>query len=803
VLESNLTESFRDTLFAGRYNLLLGAGASLTSKNKAGQPLRSTEKLRADICALTGAGTATSLTRAYGLLNPAQRQAELVIKYSGCTPAEELRMLPDFIWKRLFTFNIDDAVEAAYGAGSQQELVALNFDSTFEPDTDKSELQCVHLHGTVQQPDSGFVFSYLEYARALRGNNPWMLLLSEILPAEPFIIAGTSLNEVDLEFYLGRRSASTPRRSRGPSLLIEPYPDAATLADCARYDLTLVKATFAEFMHWLGAEFDARPTLKALTVPPTDQLFRSEVAASFLLRFFNDFELVAGRNLPKGTVPRPFLYGAEPRWSDIEEHLDVERTATQTVMTWATNWLGSPNLDNRFFLISDDAATGKSTVLKRVGHDLAALGHVVLDVRTLSRIDIRTAAYCLGELAHPCIVLVDNLADYVEQIRELHATTEEGGLVAFIGAERRYRQEYIDLIFSDLPIPSQKLTGPTNREFEQLLRNYQDAGLLANKNLNDLNAAVNLRRDSIAVAVCRILNDFRPIERIVESLWAAATPDQRKVFLACALAQRCHGTGVRYTVLQFVGGLHFSVDSMIGSESPLPLATNTYDDDFLLPQSAVIGERILAYASKVDKELMLDVFTSLANGLAPRVNRKAITMKTPEAKLAGRLFDGDKIVRPLLDAEAESFYVSAKSAWEWNSRYWEQRALLIVDRDIRTALQYARHAVAIEEHSLPLTTLGKVLLRSLDSAGPVEKQHVFDEAFSILNKAISKEADNARVTIHPFVTLLTGAARYIERGGSLTLEQRDNIDQHLDEARHRFGGDRGLLLIVERLDQLL
>ena len=79
---------------------------------------------------------------------------------------------------------------------------------------------------------------------------------------------------------------------------------------------------------------------------------------------------------------------------------------------------------------------------------------------------------------------------------------------------------------------------------------------------------------------------------------------------------------------------------------------------------------------------MTDVFTKLANGIAPRVNRKAIRMRTPEARLAGRLFDADKIVAPLLRAHSEDFYVAAKDAWEWNSRYWEQRALLIADCDI-------------------------------------------------------------------------------------------------------------------------
>ena len=72
-------------------------------------------------------------------------------------------------------------------------------------------------------------------------------MLAEILPAESFIIAGTSLNEVDLEYYLSARNAATPVEEGGPSILIEPNPDAATEADCAKNGLILVKAKWGFF----------------------------------------------------------------------------------------------------------------------------------------------------------------------------------------------------------------------------------------------------------------------------------------------------------------------------------------------------------------------------------------------------------------------------------------------------------------------------------------------------------------------------------------------------------------------------
>ena len=807
MLAKPLTKTFRDTLFAGKYNLLLGSGASANSRDRYGALLRGTEELRQDICVLTGARSDTSLPRAYSLLSSSQRQTELVDRYSHCQPGRELIPLRQYLWKRIFTFNIDDVVENLYvGENKVQEVQPINFNSVFIPDTNVSEVQCIHLHGHAKQPEPGFVFSHNEYARILQGNNPWMLLLSEILPSDSFIIAGTSLNEVDLEYYLTRRTSNTPRRGRGPSLLIEPSPDAATRADCERYDLTLVEAEFGEFLAWVKRTFPNPPSARKLIVPPVKELFRSEVAPATLLRFFNDFELVTPKPTTENTTPRPYMYGAEPTWSDIEEHLDVERHENQVVMNWFTNWLIQPSADERTLLISGEPATGKSTLLRRVGHDLASLGHVILHVRTLAKIDVRAAAQCLRQRTSPSIILVDNFADYVEQVRDLLDETRGNTSVAILGVERGYRREHIDVIMSDVPLIERTLGDPIIDEIEQLLEKYRQAGLIADRALvqNLRQGARTLLGESMAISVCRILNDFRPLDRIVGSLWDAATAVQRRVYVSCALAHRCHSSGVRQSVMQMIAGSSYSMADSLGPARPLPLAFNSSDDDFLLPQSVVIGERVLDRVAKQDPGLMIDVFTSLAQHIAPRVNRMAIRMRTPEARLAGRLFDADKIVRPLLRAYAEEFYIAAKDTWEWNSRYWEQRALLIADRDIRTALQFARHAVAIEVHPYPLTTLGKMLLKSLDScAGDSERARVYGEAFSALSQAISVESRHARVTIHPFSTLLLGTSKFLEDGGNLTLEQHDAIRRYMDDARFRYGEDLRVVEAVKRLDSLM
>ena len=127
-------------------------------------------------------------------------------------------------------------------------------------------------------------------------------------------------------------------------------------------------------------------------------------------------------------------------------------------------------------LVSDDPATGKSTLLKRVGEDLAALGRIVLFVKTLARVDIATAAYCLGQRTSPTAILVDNYADYAEQIRDLLDEIQSGTNVSVVGVERKYRREHIDVVMSDVPVAIVELGAPERERTRPAARKVPKRG---------------------------------------------------------------------------------------------------------------------------------------------------------------------------------------------------------------------------------------------------------------------------------------------------------------------------------------
>jgi len=802
VINKSLFPAFRDTLVAGGYNLLLGAGASLDSTDVSGNLLPSGDAMRRRLCTLTGAPETTSLTRVYNLLTSAQIKTHLVEPLSPCSPGPTVSRISHFLWRRLFTLNIDDVVERHYeslGGGSKQELRPLNYDAPFEPTPERYVLQAIHLHGWAREPDSGFVFSTREYARTMKDHNPWMRMLAEILATEPFIIAGTGLNEADLEYYLSFRTASTPRRGIGPSFLVEPSPDVVARNDCERHGLELVEAPLGEFLEWLAREIPTPPSVTDLLVPDRADLFDQSVDKKEQLRFFYDFEVVEASDEPLPEVPSPFLYGREPGWRDLDQHCDIVRLDYDRLPRLLDTAQGPSRV-----VVLDEPGAGKTTLIKRAAHMRVRAGRPVLHLRTFFGIDVRAAASCLARAKQPVLLLVDNVADHASQLHDLFASPGVADNVMLLGAERFYRRQHIEMLLGGEGAQFINLTPLAESEALQLIERFRGYGLLgtdaAIKRPEQLAGA--LRAQPLTLAVCRILNDFRPLDIMAKSLWDDTEPGLRRVFLCVALAQRCHWTGLRYSIAQTLVGPTDSVSRLLGEDAPLRLTEVGHEDTFLLALNWATAERVLERVAKEQPEELFGAFLALTDAIAPYVNRRAIIRRSPEARLAGRLFDVDSIVKPLVQGRAPELFRRAQTSWEWNSRYWEQRALLHAGFDLEEGVRYARHALSVERHPFGLTTLGKILIQAMEADDVARNKH-FAEALTLLSEAIEREAERSRVTAHPFMSLLNGVSRYLEMDGRLDETQWQLVVRYANEAEQRFHSDPQIQLQVRRLDEVL
>lgn len=790
----------KSSLFAGHYNLLLGSGASRDSLGLGGKELLSATALAEKLCSLKGAKPGTALSRVMGLLTAREVEEHLTVPYRNCMPGPTVLQLPKFLWKHIFTFNIDDCVEEAYRktADKKQSPFSINYDRQYETISDRLQIPVVHLHGFVQEPDKSYVFSRNEYARVTREGNPWMHVLSDMLTTEPFIVAGASLDESDLEYYLAKRSSTSGRKNRGPSILVEPFPDAVTEKDCERLNLLLVKAGLREFLEWLLERVGDPPRAQQLVGPTSTSIFDPVPDNLSLVKFFSSFELVQPQAVVASSAPSSFRYGRPPTWADLAASLDLPTDSEPYIANEARNLLSSPDIDSKALVVFGDPGTGKTTSVKRVAYDLSLEGYTILSLHRKSRIDLDATVKCLNAIKGPFLLYVDGVADHTNSLASIATAKELRRPLLVLGSERTYREDHVRRSLGKIELQVQGISDWSGKHFEELIERYRKDALVAVDRAvrSPKQYALGLTHDPVAIAVCRILNDFRPLDEILKSVWNHGQDERaRKSYLIAALADYCRQGGVHYTVLEAAQN-NPELDNQLEFADPLPLTYLSEDDDYVVPLNPTMAAKLVELMGRDNPAALLDAFVKLANALAPFVNRRAIISQTPEARLAGRLFDSDKVTEPLLGNLAIDFFEKTKEMWQWNSRYWQQYALLLQETDLDLAIRHARFALSIETHPFGQTTLAQILIKKLTPDG-VDNNGVFDQILKLLTDALRGEQDRLRPAPHAYGAMAAATRRFLEIGATLRAGQKDTVSKHLKGALAQFAADQSLIQAIE------
>jgi hypothetical protein len=792
MLELAIAQRVREALFSQKYNLLLGAGVSLDSTDQRNETLLGAEDLRKELCAISASRDSSPLWRVAGLLTVREVDTYITSRYNNCKAGPTLRALTQFAWKMAFTLNIDDALEDAYESDSRrlQSLVPVNYTRGYETFRNPQELPLIHLHGSVRLPQDKYVFSLQEYVAVQRTMNNWVHALSGLIISEPFIIAGTALFEPDLEYFLAYRPSSSQVLARAPTILVEPYPDAGTRKDCERLNLVLVKATLVDFLAWLTEQFGPAPSPLMLRQPLKKPRVMSVVSTHASTAFWADFEFVQSPAPPSSSVkPSAFHFGRPPTWQDIAKHIDVPLQEQLTVMDEVRRWADSSDA-SQVLCMRAKAGAGKSTTVRRICSELAAYNLQIFFIRATGGVDLDAATEFLTTVRDPIFLATDSLAEHGDELVQIMtALSKTTKRVCILGAEREYRMRLVSEVLEGIPTKLYDTGRWRVEETTELVKRYNALGLVADAEAikDPRRFAKKLAEDTVAEAVCRILNDFRPLRAIVRSLWNDTFANARPAYLAVAVAYYCHPVGIRRDIVLS----HWKEEllSELGSlDAPLGITFNPDDDAYLIPGNGTLARLLVEEMARAQTARLLDVAAQLANALAPYVTRHTIKQRTPEARLAGRLFDADGVLPDLLGDEFEGFYDLTYDKWSWNSRYWEQRALSVSRVDMKLAIQHARHAVGIERHPFPMTTLAKVLF-SAAVQKPLSSSY-FNEALGLMEETIRIESNwELSRTRKAYRALFDGVLGFLGAGGSLAASRRRFLEHAINDAKRNFPGD--------------
>lgn len=765
MIPSAYLDDVKSNIHAGRYSLLLGAGFSAASKNGKGVKLPIGTQLADEIAKEFKLPASYRLTQLAGAAKPKEKLSEfLVNRFTGCVASDNTSLISCFVWSSIYTFNIDDVLNYCYSKNSKfQTPNFLTFRDTYQTPEDPDELSIIHLHGSVKKREHGFVFSAQDYGDTSSGGYTWFPVLSDELISKPFIIIGCTLDEPDLETYLASRKGLTPEtRQIAPSLFVTKVVDEVVHSLCERFGLIPIEAESDTFLDYLDE-------IVADRKGPIDLLFGEDNLRQRLTSvlgdkstrvFFRQWTYIQENTLPTPLEPLHLLSGTEPTWLSIASNEDVIRTTERLLIKEAQDWHANINSTlPEIRVIHSAAGEGKSTALLRVGLELARLNYIVFYFSANERLVDEDAVNVLCEIPGTPILIVDNLADHAHQIAQLFdGLKSKGKRCILLGAVRRSRLDHFESICADSLIKRIELKPLTIDESTTLAGELRRLGRLGtNAGMSDPELGHRMAAKQLISAIVEAGGAIGQFDGVIRTEYERLNADAKKIYCCVALA---HSVGEPIKVAVVTRATGISTNNFFKLLHDELRGIVLYSSmEYLVSRHRVVSEHVV---QKLKEEERFTQLEGLVRALSPYVNRKTIMRGSPEAALAARLLNYDSFIRSMLPSAAKEFYENVQPENAWNSRYWEQRALMCIDSDIEQSKTWAEHSVGIEEHPHTLTTYAKVLFHAAvhaTSYSDIEK-NIF-EALTVVHRALDASNSRRRLEIHPFDVAVRGVANSI------------------------------------------
>lgn len=780
VLGDDAFDAFMHSVALGRYNLLLGAGASADSLDRHGDPMPIGRMLKDEIASsfnLKGAHD-KSLKRVYALADGATDSRGRTLpefikdRFTGTRPAGWLDDLLRIQWESMWTLNVDDTIEAAsqrIGPAARQQLRSVSWtDRHYQADRRRDELVLVHLHGKAHRAHkrNELIFDISGYTTSLQDQHRWLKIFGDDFPSKPFIIIGASIDEeIDLQdiFNEGRVSDTTT-----PSLIVLKSIDDFQDKEYRKYGLIPVRATGEDFVEAVKA---ALPEF--LDLLTDDELGITESTPRESLRFLDQWKRLSPTPEPLRPPKHDLYLGHEPNWFDATHDFISRRPAVKQIKDSLSKF--DAGRSTAAVIVFGDAFSGKSSVLFRIGLELDQEGHRPWLFTGDSALDVEAALYWL--MREPkAVLIIDNASDFAHDVKAMLGEARARKLTAKVLLfERARRARHVsDMLLGEnaveVAVPS-RLSAHETATLVDTLKNKRRLGVLTNMT-NQERKAFFLKHDRELFSAMAALEDGRGFQqRVIDELAKATSRKQKDLLAATSLSSRL-GYPLPFELTRTSANVSpVEAQHLVGDELADMLEVAR---DGIRTRHRIFGELLIDELPVSERR---DVIVRLALAVAPYVSPQAIRGATLYYRIARGLM-GAEILSELLGGSSDlvlSVYGDLESAYDWNARFWDQRALAAADaNEFEPAFSWAQQAVARKRDALSLTTTGKVLmLRAVSEArSGVWPTTTFENAEQYLRDARHLEGSRAEYPIETFLT-------YIRRLLKLVPQRDRALDQQI------------------------
>ncbi|NUF63300.1 SIR2 family protein [Acinetobacter bereziniae] len=365
----------KNLIESGKVILFLGAGASYGSQsfNRKNLPLgNQLAEMMAKEMGIEYANEDLAVVYSAYQSDFNEQQLSTFFKsiFSNCLPSKEYLELVDYPFPRIYTLNIDDALEKAFYRkvhGTRRLEIYNRNDRVSNFDNFYESTQLIKLNGDANRSDLGFIFSAAEYGQGSANEPFWYKQLGFDYSAYNFIFIGTQLKEPLFFHQVEKYKKLANITSNNASFIITPDTlTPITLKDFERSNLHHISGTLNEFIDWLKKEFP-----KGLS--PIDIVSKNKPELIDVLKnkkleiniFDGVFPVHTSRIKLENTRDlKDFYNGFKPTWNDILE--EVPALLSNVSEFYYKNFKNKEPKSCSLFMIFGIAGSGKSTALKQI-----------------------------------------------------------------------------------------------------------------------------------------------------------------------------------------------------------------------------------------------------------------------------------------------------------------------------------------------------------------------------------------------------------------------------------------------------
>ncbi|MCX6009729.1 MAG: hypothetical protein NTW48_06835, partial [Chloroflexi bacterium] len=607
------------------------------------------------------------------------------------------------------------------------------------------------------------IFSITEHLKAVTTRKTWHPVFGDEYQGEPFIIIGAKIrDEIDFagSIRLGNKSKYLLGR---PSIIVLTEITELQRREFRKFGLLPIKCDAKTFIEKLIPDvvsLDAK--LARLVVPGSYPTLPFE--AKVFLEQFRALKV----NKEEQITPfgHDFYAGYEPIWADILNEYDVRFEAVDNICEDLASIIKS-DIDQKIYYISGDPGSGKSALLLRIARDLIALGKDVFLFRNEERLGVNSALWWLKHSPNT-ILIFDNIADFLGEIGQLCELCRTDKVRLVIIANERTRREGVildELEYKFLQKYTKTRLGYlSDSDIDKLIDKLKSQGRLGKITRKFPGeqkyyfSKTSNRQLFPAMADLEGGQGF--VRRITKEYHNDIKSQELKHLYALVCISHSLGYALPITIASSAVGISVNKISDEVSSGQL-FRIVVFDSKGLKARHRVIASNIVEKVFSNNERY--ELVKNLAIHLSPHISISAIQQKTLYYRIVKELMD-ERIILDWLDQVlAQRFYAELLPYYDWDARYWEQRALAELRMNhLDPAMSFAETALHRNRDPFTLNTLGHVLLEtacSLDYSGTAGTLDLYWKGVENLRESL--DIGQGRFP-HPYNTFFAHTLPYVK-----------------------------------------